>query len=79
LHVFCDEQSAVVLQPHAGRVPPAIQAVPLLPNVMQSWHCPPLPQAELASPATHAPPEQHPPLHADIAEHDVVQIEALHA
>jgi hypothetical protein len=67
------------LQPQGGPAFAGMHAVPLF-DIAQSKHCPPVaPHAEPASPPTHIPPEQQPPLHGAGPTHDFVQRDPLHA
>jgi hypothetical protein len=74
-HAFSVGQSAATLHPHR----PPTQADPALCDA-QLLHAPPfVPQAVPAVPGTHVPPEQQPPLHVCVGEHEVVHWEPLHA
>jgi hypothetical protein len=60
LQVSSAGQSVTALQP---QVPPVSQTWPLAELVQSEQATPPVPHALAAAPPTHAPPEQHPPLH----------------
>jgi hypothetical protein len=67
-------QSLDELHPQLPPEPPTTHAAPMLEPV-QSWQLPPLaPQVGLLVPATQLPPEQQPPLHGCIDEHELVHL-----